>query len=129
MYGNYYGYPAPNQLDQYKQPYQRQYPTQQIQADERIWVNGETQAQDYLIAPNGFVRLWDSTRPLFYEKRADASGRPFIETFEYVRKTPNTAEETKDSGIDYMSILNALNERVNVLEEVIKNEQSNADDK
>lgn len=65
MYPNYYGYPTQNQLDQFKQPYINNYGQQnqtmvgtQIASptDERIWVNGEAQAMDYLIAPNGFVR-------------------------------------------------------------------------
>ena len=32
--------------------------------DERIWVQNETSAEAYLLAPNGFARLWDSSTNL-----------------------------------------------------------------
>lgn len=106
MYGSYY-----NQLDQYKQPY--------MAVDERIWVNGESQARDYLIAPNGFVRLWDSNRQVFYEKRADASGRPYIDTFEYSRICEN---KMPDNTFDYMEQIKALESRIKALEEGLNHE-------
>lgn len=66
----------------YYQPNYQQQPAQ----DERIWVQNETSAEAYLVAPNGFVRLWDSSRPVFYEKRADSTGRPLpMDVFEYSR--------------------------------------------
>lgn len=79
-----YGQAMPDQLQQMKQGYfgsVSQQPT-----DERIWVQGQNAAEAYLVAANGFVRLWDSSKPVFYEKRADASGRPSMEMFEYKRK-------------------------------------------
>lgn len=45
--------------------------------DERIWVPSAAAAEAYPIAANGFVRLWHSTQPIYYEKSADAAGRPF----------------------------------------------------
>lgn len=61
--------------------------TPQRNTDERIWVQGEAGANAYLVAPNGFVRLWDSQQPVFYEKRADSSGRPITEIFTYTKKS------------------------------------------
>ena len=71
-----------NQFNQYSQ---MQYQVQSPAQDERIWVQGQGGADAYLVAPNGFVRLWDATRPVFYEKRADHTGRPSMESFEYKR--------------------------------------------
>lgn len=52
--------------------------------DERIWVQSATAAENYLVAPNSFVRLWDSTLNRFYERKTDATGRPFpLRIFEY----------------------------------------------
>lgn len=83
----YTGYTAPYlNFTQYQNPIQdnlgmlRQQPQQQ---DERIWVQNRGAADSYLMAPNSFVRLWDSQRPVFYEKRSDASGRPSMEVYEY----------------------------------------------
>lgn len=125
-YGGYYpsyGY------GQQSQPINQQ-PTQ----DERIWVQNETSAEAYLVAPNSFVRLWDSQRPVFYEKRADASGRPFpMETFEYKRKQAQTPliDENTTSAIEEQ--IEALTKRIEALENSKKGvktnaKQSNADD-
>lgn len=100
--------------------------------DERIWVQNETSADAYLVAPNGFVRLWDAQRPVFYEKRADATGRPLpLEVYEYAKKAPNIpiqATEKNECTIDYRKEIDALNRRIDALEKGAKNEQSNADD-
>lgn len=71
---------------------QQQYPQYQqnnIPVDERIWVQNATAAEAYLLAPNAFVRLWDSSANRFYEKRADATGRPLpMDVYEYKRISP-----------------------------------------
>lgn len=126
-YPNYYGYPAQQYgqplnpqvtqpLNQYSQPLTG---INQINQDERIWVQGEGSAQAYLVAPNSFVRLWDSSQAVFYEKRADASGRPYMETFEYKRKgsaIPSEAVLPSDGGIDYGAKIKALEARLDALE-------------
>lgn len=84
-YANYQNQPSYNQAQPtYNQPQQAQ--------DERIWVQNETSAEAYLLAPNGFARLWDSSKPVFYEKRADATGRPLpMDIYKYERVLPNVA--------------------------------------
>lgn len=134
MYPNYY-YQQPNQLDQYKQPYINPYGQQNqmitntqvnTPTDERIWVNGEGQAMDYLIAPNGFVRLWDSGANVFYEKRADASGRPFLEAFEYTRRG-NKPIQKEDATIDYGKQIRALEGRLRALEKELGYDANESD--
>lgn len=95
---NYYGYnPYINQPGQQLQPmqdnlamlraqYQPQtFPTHSPETpqDEKIWVQGEEAARAYLVAPNGFVRLWDSIDNVFYEKTADGTGRPMMRKYKY----------------------------------------------
>lgn len=96
-----YGYP--NYLQNYQPKYQNNYAQQQqpqqntSPQDERIWVQNETSAEAYLLAPNGFVRLWDSGRPVFYEKRADATGRPMpMRMFEYKEVSSMPESEKND---------------------------------
>ena len=48
-----------------------------------IWVQGETGAKSYLVAPNNTVALWDSENPTIYLKSADASGMPNIRVLDY----------------------------------------------
>lgn len=135
-YPNYYGYPAQQFQQQYGQPQTNFNPisSQLPQAgtqmsvpnqDERIWVQGEGAAQAYLVAPNAFVRLWDSQSPVFYEKRADQSGRPYMETYEYKRKdmqAPSPAVSQQTPAIDYEAKIKALEARIEALEGGKKND-------
>ena len=131
-YNPYYGYqpyspPVPDQLAQlrYNQGMQQgmqqgfQGFGQQQNSDERIWVQGKNAAEAYLVAANGFVRLWDSNGQVFYEKRADASGRPCMETYEYKRlgaELPKTEAENKSSVNDYSKEIDSLKARLAALE-------------
>ncbi len=52
--------------------------------EETLYVPNQQAAEAYLMAPNSYVRLWDSNLPVFYEKRTDMQGRPLpIKRFEY----------------------------------------------
>lgn len=96
------------------------------QSDERIWVQNQTSAEAYLVAPSGFVRLWDSNAPRFYEKKADASGRPYpMEIFEYKKISPILAPIPCEDVKDYGEEIKALNERITALEK--RGEKNNAE--
>lgn len=93
---------------------------QQPAQDERIWVPNQMAAESYLVAPNSFVRLWDANKQVFYEKRADATGRPMpLEVYKY-EKTPIQATFEESSTIDYRNELNGLIRRVEALEKGLK---------
>lgn len=75
---NFYPYnPFTPAYSPYASQYQQTPPQQTQPTDDRIFVANAAAAEAYLVAPNGFVRLWDSAAPRFYEKVADASGRQF----------------------------------------------------
>lgn len=120
-----------NNFTPFYYPNYQTYQQPQQNNDERIWVQGINSAEAYLVAPNSFVRLWDSSAPVFYEKRADATGRPMpLETYEYKRIE---AQKPNEATIDYVKEIEALKERITALEstkkEVKKNvSKSNADD-
>lgn len=69
--------------------------------DERIWVSNQQSAEAYpIIAPNSFIRLWDSSQQKFYEKTSDCNGRPLaMKIFEYKEVLP--VQETQ--SVDYVS--------------------------
>lgn len=48
-----------------------------------IWVQGESAARAYNVAPNAAVQLWDSDAPVIYLKSADANGIPSIRIIDY----------------------------------------------
>lgn len=91
---------------------------QQPQQDERIWVQGIEGANAYLVAPGGFVRLWDSQSNTFYEKHTDASGRPYTEIFEYTKKSDQRPQVAVPSSYD--SQIEELEKRVTALEKMKK---------
>lgn len=108
-----------NLSNQMNMPPIQQSPTQ----DERIWVSSYQAAESYLVAPNSSVRLWDSSKPCFYEKRADASGRLFpIEIYEYKKKTQEV-----EIGSQEVDRYEELKKRIEDIERRLKDE-SDADD-
>lgn len=109
----YFTYPAFQQG--YQQPIYQQPAPQQSQ-DNRIFVQNKTAADAYLMAPNSFVRLWDSGRNIFYEKRSDNMGRPAMEAFEYRRITQDTAPYPQGSTYSYVEQIKALESRISAIE-------------
>ncbi len=84
-----------------------------------IWVNNEQEAQNYLVAPNNAVALWDSNSPVVYVKQADASGRPFLKIYDLTERgaSPDTSkkaleyaekEEVTAMKADFESIRNEM---------------------
>ena len=84
---NYYGgmYNPQPQVPQIPTPAQA--PQQQAN-NGLIWVQGESGAKSYLVAPNTTVLLMDSESNKFYLKSSDGSGMPQpLRVFEYAEKT------------------------------------------
>lgn len=131
-YQPYYSQPVPDQLAQLRQqqmqqtmmqamPQQMQgqpmpavMPMQPGPVDDRIWVQGEGAATSYLVAANGFVRLWDSTAPVFYEKQADAQGKPLpMVIYDYKRRGD---EPPAPPAPDYESRFDSIEKRLEAIE-------------
>lgn len=114
-----YGYYNQNFMPTYQQP----------SNDERIWVQNQTSAEAYLVAPNGFVRLWDSNKPIFYEKRADATGRPMpLEAYSYSKIEQKGMSNAEGIESTINKEIEALKSRIEALEKGVKNDESDADD-
>lgn len=101
-YGNYQPYPQPypDRLAQIQNQYQQavNIPQSQPQVNQGLlWVQGETGAKSYLVAPNSTVLLMDSENSRFYLKSADGAGMPNTRTFEYkeVLNAPQKALQTQ----------------------------------
>lgn len=103
LYNN--GYPATYQqyYPQYQQPmYQQPMQTQQVQTVPQVqntqqsgngilWVQGESAARSYNVAPGMSVMLMDSDSNTFFIKSADASGMPLpLRIFDYTERTQQT---------------------------------------
>ena len=81
-YNNGFPMGYPQYYPQYQQP-QTQPQNQTQNNSPMIWVQGETGAKSYLLAPNTTLPLWDSERQTIYLKSADASGMPSMKVLDY----------------------------------------------
>lgn len=93
-YPNFYNPPVPDQLAQYRQSYQPPMMPQPVPQNASpmagsamVWVPGFQAAQEYLVAPNSAVALWDSNAPVVYLKQADSSGKPTLTIYDLVERT------------------------------------------
>lgn len=102
----------------YPQQVTSQYPYQQQSQNNNgiIWVQGESGAKSYLVAPNTSVTLWDTESQTIYVKSADATGMPSMKTLDYTMResilpeakiSPVSNYATKD---DISIIRNEINE-------------------
>ena len=109
------------------QPYQPmnyypQMPQQQQQQATSgiIWVSGLNEAQNYPVAPNNAVALWEQSGKMIFLKSADATGRPSLKVFDLVERTQSGSTGVSDQGdktIDYVS-KEELNKISGVLESI-----------
>ena len=86
-YGQYYPQYQPQPTYQPQVQPAQQMP-QQNSTGGKIWVQGESGAKSYLVAPNTTVDLWDSERQTIYVKSADASGMPSMKILDYILRQP-----------------------------------------
>ena len=101
-YANYFGgwapgympqpQPAPDMLAQFKSPYLQPQTQAQPNSSGLIWVQGESGAKSFMVAPGQSVLLMDSEAMVFYIKTADASGVPLpLRTFHYTETIQSAA--------------------------------------
>ena len=101
--------PNYNYLNPYFQPPQMQ-PAPQPQAQQQpqnnsglVWVQGETGAKSYMVAPNSNVLLMDSENQRFYIKSADSSGMPLpLRIFEY-KEISAASPEIEAKTVEYVT--------------------------
>lgn len=95
-------------------------PTQTQTASEFRWVQGESGAKSYLVAPNQTVTLWDSESHTIYLKSADSMGMPSMKILDYtirgespaVSTMPQTDYATKDDLESLRGEIASLKEKI-----------------
>lgn len=117
------GYYPQNYYPQPAQQIPMGQPTAPMQGpqDDRIWVSSESAAESFIVTANGFVRLWDSNKPVFYEKRTDSQGRPMpLVAYEYKIRDSGPAPEAVNAGFEQR--LAAVEEKIRKMTEVQHND-------
>lgn len=61
------------------------------------WVQGESGAKAYIVAPNSTVVLWDSENPVIYIKSADMSGLPTMRVLDWTERAAVQQPPTQKS--------------------------------
>jgi hypothetical protein len=79
-------------------------PSQNNNASPIIWVQGESGAKSYIVAPGNTVMLLDAENSIFYLKSADASGMPLpLRIFDYKERT-TTAQQAFGGSVTAESV-------------------------
>ena len=112
----YYPQPMQDNLAQLRQQQMQTMPPQQIPQIPQIplmqnpvaqggvqWVAGRPEAENWLIAPNSAIALWDSTAPVVYLKQADASGKPTLKTYDLVERLASAPDAQKAPAQEYVT--------------------------
>lgn len=77
----------------------QQYPQPQSNNQGLQWVQGETGAKSYLVAPNSSVLLMDSEQSVFYIKSADQAGMPMpLRIFDYSERQQVSMQMSPQAG-------------------------------
>lgn len=74
--------------------YQPPQPQQPSGGQSIIWVPNEKAANEFIVAPNNAVTLWDMNAPVVYVKKADASGKPAMTTYDLVERSTASVSPT-----------------------------------
>ncbi len=114
------------------------YPTQQNVAPTQptqnniIWVNSDSDAEMYPIAPNNAVTLWHRTAPIVYFKQADASGRTSMKVYDLVEHKSQNDEQveyaTKGDLTQVEALINAVKNDLKAIKRELKRKEAVEDD-
>lgn len=122
---DYLRYYQPQQYNQNQQQYNQNQQYNQTNSG-IIWVQGESGAKSYLVAPNCTVQLWDSESQTIYIKSADASGMPSIKILDYTirndqkeKNENNINQINADNNVNMESEIKDLNEKIQNMEKEI----------
>ena len=87
---NQYQQAMPGNMQPMMQPPVQQQITQGFQ-----WVQGESGAKAWMVAPGATVLLMDSEGSRFYLKSSDNAGMPSLRTFEFKEVLPNAPQASQ----------------------------------
>lgn len=94
-YQAFYAQPQAIPQQQFQQPI---FAGQQQVQTGIIWVASEKDAQSYPVAPNAAVTLWNQNEPVVYLKQADASGKPFLKTYDLVERIQTASPDASQNA-------------------------------
>lgn len=113
----------------YNPYFQNPYMVSNNNSNSIIWVQGESGAKAYPVAPGNSIALFDSESDRFFIKSTDASGMPSpLRVFNYVeQKENNVISNTIHTETDYVTRkeFEELVEKINSKNQFIRKENRN----
>lgn len=96
-------------LNQFPQQFQPVAPQNTVNSPQTnnglIWVQGESAAKSYLVAPGNTVMLMDAENSVFYLKSADISGMPLpLRIFDYKERQNTPVNDLKATVSDFSGL-------------------------
>ena len=86
---------------------------------EVIWISSEKEAEDYIVAKNSAVALWDRKNSVLYLKETDASGQPHMDAYDLSKRGEEKAAAAPVPQID-LSRYVTLEQMEDILTERLK---------
>lgn len=105
----YYPQPMQDTLAQLRQQQMQTLPPQMQPIQNPVaqggvqWVSGRQEAENWMIAPNTAIALWDSSAPVIYLKQSDASGKPTLKTYDLVERLASAPDAQKAPSPEYVT--------------------------
>lgn len=105
----YYPQPMQDTLAQLRQQQMQTLPPQMQPIQNPVaqggvqWVSGRQEAENWMIAPNTAIALWDSSAPVIYLKQSDASGKPTLKTYDLVERLASAPDAQKAPAAEYVT--------------------------
>lgn len=115
--GYYPMYQQP-QYQQVQQPVQQTQPMQpSVPQISNVWIYDPSEIPNYPVAPNNAVRFWIANKKVFYEKSADATGKPTLKVFDYSERAETASDgvSTSDSKLPAYATRDELSAVVGVV--------------
>ncbi|WP_278984336.1 hypothetical protein [Segatella bryantii] len=87
-----------------------------------IWVQGENGANNYNLAPNSLMPLWDSERQTIYLKSTDFMGRPITQILDYTIRDSNQPDNKPSDKPNYATTddINSLKNEIELLKKQLE---------
>lgn len=87
-----------------------------------IWVQGKNGADNYNLAPNSLMPLWDSERQTIYLKSTDYMGRPITQILDYTIRDSNQPDNKPSDKPNYATTddINSLKNEIELLKKQLE---------
>ena len=87
-----------------------------------IWVKGEKGADNYNLAPNSLMPLWDSEKRVIYLKSTDFMGRPTTQILDYTIRDLNQPNNVPSEKPNYATAddINSLRNEIELLKKQLE---------